>query len=501
MIAETVSKVQRSQELVRNARKPDIRLKHFEDPNSLLRTAYTFLGGRDGISFLGELATQRSEYLKTAAGQAHAQRVCESFDTTIKRLYPGTTDSKAFLIDQLKKANQIRDYLWSTIAPNRRDTLSARSELALIPENPLIDLLVNVSASDIDDPIREQTQAHIVLARIASELNHRSEVHRFAEELGNIHRVFRERLYKGEKKGERTFQTTYSLHDNVANAPIWTSGVDDIKELAKLPYNNPRKTHWVIHEQDMGYVEDVGWVTTRIDKKSRGSEGVKVIKKGHLRRLGKLDGDKNNGKDILVPHPDADVPDSMRMLFIVKGTKDRFDPRVNTMMSKTIAIICDYAKEKYGEHAIEEIKPDHNTNGTPDQEKIHYQRYTIKVKGKPIPFEVEGYPEVGLLIDMLQTGRYNKKRRKYENGATGPAHILYEIRKAAIAAKYVLKGDLRRRNLSIEQLAQETLVDTAEMTKGRNRMKEPPAEIMQQLKGVNQPVWRRLARMVHVGNN
>lgn len=301
----------------------------------------------------------------------------------------------------LKAADRFIEYIINTAFPQEKYRASLLNETTLLAPDAERALKVIEANGDTDARLKFEWVRKMLLAGVAREIEDRSLAYQIRSELHDVHTLLDEKLFAG-KIGQTWETTTYAVHKKSTNE---TKSVSDTYPMFIRPGHTVKK-----FTQESRYVEGVGYVLSSIREKTRESSILKTLRRAVQKR-------EKSGSDEL----DAlsAVKDSMGLMFVVKGTMDSQELRVEVLKHK----VLDLLQERYGEIIIH----DDNENGSKQYNgqttHANYQRLQVHVESLPVPIELIFYGEGSYINDTYNVGKKARKMKKY----TGNAHTLFEI--------------------------------------------------------------------------
>lgn len=309
---------------------------------------------------------------------------------------------------QFEVADRVINYAITTAFPKRRNTADLLNETALLEPNVDRALGIIESNGTVNDRLKFEVVRKLLLAGISGDLDESSRNFQLRNELHDVHDLLDRELFAG-KTGQTWPTTTYSIHRNKTNQAIW---VGDVHPLIVGPGRHVKK-----FQQQMRYVEDVGYILSSVREKSRESSIVKALRRA-------VQKSKASQSDHIDTFGEVLLKDAMGLQFVVKGTMSSNEPRVNVLKEKVLATM----RKKYGEVILEKAdKVPGKSDDAIQSPSLGYQRLLVRVADFPMPIELMFFGEGDYINNKYETGRKNRREKTYD----GQAHALYEIKRVA----------------------------------------------------------------------
>jgi hypothetical protein len=350
---------------------------------------------------------------------------------------------------QFNAADRFITYTIATAFPHRRNTADLLNETALLEPNS--ERALRYIDGTVEPRLKFEVIRKLLLAGISKDIDDRSQVFQMRAELNTVQELLDRELFTG-RMGQTWPTTTYTIHDNKTNLVL---GVHDVYPVLVKP-----GTHVKRFEQQMRYVGDVGFVLSSVREKTRESSIGKALRDAQ-RNLQK--------KGIDTISPLQFIKDSMGLQFVVKGTVNNNEPRINVLREKVLTTL----RKQYGDVQI--IKRDHKP-GQKDEgaqsTEFTSQRIMVQIPGFPIPLELMFFGEADYINNKYHVGRKDRKTKQYPDGA---AHSLYEIRRVMdiLPVIYPEKVDhvVIPGYIGLKSEAAKTLVEKSESLRRSNKVK------------------------------
>jgi hypothetical protein len=408
-----------------------------------------------------EYSQIRSEQLVVLKKRARVG-INTRFENAVAERFDVPRDAGDFAKKRLLDGGAVMQQVANTLYPENR-SLHPRNEVVLLPLSPA-NVVELVASSDTDPALKREEIIRHLHSFVAAEHKRTNGKLESEKKIAQIQALFAAELFE-RPQGSVDEMSIRAVFDNMTTEIEFVNGIDgDIKD-----YYISEGKHIKTMPIAMRRVKGSGiLISTSPDTKTIESAEAKSISRAKERKL------KEVGDEV-VP---SDVHDTHRILFTVYGDdakRDEFVSQVQELLkdSRSQRVLGDQSiadEPRIDENGqikgrVLSVEDDSSTNGYKTQAKVKFRRIQVHFDGLHAPVEIKIQTVQAKLEDDLSVGEINPETGFYD----GPAHALYEIRRASFVSEFYSPEEIRGLNHDLKAEVMKTQGNVVYQLRNRAR--------------------------------